>query len=174
MFNMFGGCQKLTSLDLSNFDTSKVAYMSVMFADCNNLKTLKIGENFKNIKADAKLPNGEGWVNANAPTTVISGDGEYAVIENNGKNTYKRLPIEEENHETALTYPTNIKVEYSKEYHQVRFIWDKVENADRCGIAVYLAGKWESTGAEYYRHYLHFSQKSHSGQDLQSSYRRKS
>ncbi len=27
-------------------------------------------------------------------------------------------------------------------YHQVRFTWDKVEGADRYGIAVYLAGKW--------------------------------
>lgn len=27
-------------------------------------------------------------------------------------------------------------------YHQVRFTWDKVEEADRYGIAVYLAGKW--------------------------------
>ncbi|SEL44406.1 hypothetical protein SAMN05216469_1323 [Ruminococcus albus] len=42
----------------------------------------------------------------------------------------------------ALTFPTNIRVEYSKEYHQVRFTWDKVEGADRYGIAVYLAGKW--------------------------------
>ena len=42
----------------------------------------------------------------------------------------------------TLTYPTNIKVEYSKEYHQVRFTWDKVKNADRYGIAIYLAGKW--------------------------------
>ena len=42
----------------------------------------------------------------------------------------------------TLTYPANIKVEYSKEYHQVRFTWDKVKNADRYGIAIYLAGKW--------------------------------
>ena len=35
-----------------------------------------------------------------------------------------------------------IKVEYSEKYHQVRFTWDKVEGADRYGIAVYLAGKW--------------------------------
>ena len=41
-----------------------------------------------------------------------------------------------------VPYPTNIKVAYSEEYHQVRFIWNKVENADRYGIAVYLAGKW--------------------------------
>jgi hypothetical protein len=113
--------------------------MSDMFGDCNNLKTLKIGENFKSIKEAAKLPNGEGWVNANDPKTVISGSEDFAIIENSDKNTYKRLPIEEE---TKPTYPTNIKVEYSKEYHQVRFTWDKVEGADRYGIAVYLAGKW--------------------------------
>ena len=41
-----------------------------------------------------------------------------------------------------VPYPTNIKVAYSEEYHQVRFTWNKVENADRYGIAVYLAGKW--------------------------------
>ncbi|MBO4866593.1 MAG: glycoside hydrolase family 9 protein [Ruminococcus sp.] len=41
-----------------------------------------------------------------------------------------------------VPYPTNIKVEYSEKYRQVRFTWDKVEGADRYGIAVYLAGKW--------------------------------
>ncbi len=44
--------------------------------------------------------------------------------------------------EIGLTYPTNIKVDYSEDYHQIRFTWDKVQNADRYGIAVYLAGKW--------------------------------
>ena len=53
-----------------------------------------------------------------------------------------------------VPYPTNIKVDYSDEYHQVRFTWDKVENADRYGIAVYLAGKWrvqkqDITGTTY-------------------------
>jgi endoglucanase len=53
-----------------------------------------------------------------------------------------------------VPYPTNIKVDYSEKYHQVRFTWDKVENADRYGIAVYLAGKWrvqkqDITGTTY-------------------------
>ncbi|MBE6872521.1 MAG: rhamnogalacturonan lyase [Ruminococcus albus] len=42
----------------------------------------------------------------------------------------------------SVTYPTNIQVTYSEQYHQVRFTWDKVENAQNYGIAVYLAGKW--------------------------------
>ena len=41
-----------------------------------------------------------------------------------------------------IDYPTNIKVNYSSEYHQIQFIWDAVEGADKYGIAVYLAGKW--------------------------------
>lgn len=43
---------------------------------------------------------------------------------------------------SPVPYPINIKVDYSEKYHQVRFTWNKVENADRYGIAVYLAGKW--------------------------------
>ncbi|EXM40437.1 glycoside hydrolase family 5 protein [Ruminococcus albus] len=39
-------------------------------------------------------------------------------------------------------YPKNVKVNYSTQYHQVQFIWDKVQGADKYGIAVYLAGKW--------------------------------
>ena len=149
MKEVFKGCTNLTTLDISNFDTSnvintsdmfKIKNMSDMFGDCNNLKALKIGENFKIIKEEAKLPNSEGWVNENAPSTVISGSDEFAVIENNGSNTYKRFTMVEE--EYVPTYPRNIRVEYSKEYHQVRFTWDKVEGADRYGIAVYLAGKW--------------------------------
>ncbi|MBO4866470.1 MAG: BspA family leucine-rich repeat surface protein [Ruminococcus sp.] len=139
MASMFSRCNNLTSLDLSRFDTSNVTTMYYMFDWCNDINTISLGDKYTNIPREACLPNGDGWVNANAPTTVISGDSNYAVIENSGKNTYKRLPIEEE---TKPTYPTNIKVEYSEKYHQVRFTWDKVEGADRYGIAVYLAGKW--------------------------------
>ena len=130
---MFDGCVNLTSLDLSSFDTSKGVNMTVTFRKCDNLKTLSLGENFKSIEEEAALTNGAGWVNANSPAIVISGNGEFADIENNGKNTYKRI---------FLTYPDNIKIEYSKKYHQIRFTWDEVEDADRYGIAVYLAGKW--------------------------------
>ena len=107
--------------------------MEDMFADCNKLRFLALGENFKAIPEEAALVNKEGWVTENDPEKVVSGDGEYAVIENSGINTYK--PI-------LITSPTNIKAEYSKEFHQVRFTWDKVEGANRYGLAVYLDGKW--------------------------------
>ena len=131
---MFGYCNNLTSIDLSSFDTSNVTDMSWMFNGCTSLNSFTLGENFKSIPEDAKLPNGKGWVNAARPAAVVSGSGEFAVIENKGTNTYKQY--------TAVTYPTNIKVEYSEKYHQVRLTWDEVEGADRYGIAVYLAGKW--------------------------------
>ena len=63
---MFSGCSKLTSLDLSGFDTSSVTDMSYMFRECSNLtniyasprwstKNIKDGENmFENCE---KLPN---------------------------------------------------------------------------------------------------------------------
>ena len=136
---MFSDCSGLTSLDLSSFDTSNVTDMVDMFRNCDNLKSLTLGENFKNVPEEAMLNNGKGWVNMNSPATIVSGNGDYAVIENNGKNTYKLFGTATEN---KPTYPTNIKVAYSATYHQVRFTWDKVEGADRYGIAVYLAGKW--------------------------------
>ena len=37
---MFYGCQSLTSLDLSNFDTENVQNVSCMFWDCNSLQNI--------------------------------------------------------------------------------------------------------------------------------------
>ena len=42
MNNMFSGCNKLTSLDLSNLNTINVTSMSSMFQNCNNLTSLTI------------------------------------------------------------------------------------------------------------------------------------
>jgi surface protein len=43
---MFSGCRSLTSLNLSNFDTSKVTNTYDMFKDCNNLKTIIVSNKF--------------------------------------------------------------------------------------------------------------------------------
>ena len=42
---MFNGCGKLTSLDVSNFDTNKVTNMSGMFYNCNSLTELDSMQN---------------------------------------------------------------------------------------------------------------------------------
>ena len=43
---MFSGCEKLTSVDLSSFDTSKVENMESMFKNCKSLVSLDLS-NFK-------------------------------------------------------------------------------------------------------------------------------
>ncbi|EME8125203.1 BspA family leucine-rich repeat surface protein, partial [Enterococcus faecium] len=43
---MFGYCSSLQSLDLSSFDTSK-AITYTMFMSCDNLRSIKLGSNFK-------------------------------------------------------------------------------------------------------------------------------
>ena len=43
---MFQGCPKLTSLDLSSFDTSAVTNMVNMFHSCPSLTSLILGPNF--------------------------------------------------------------------------------------------------------------------------------
>ena len=43
MSTMFFNCHKLTSLDLSSFDTHKVGRMDQMFGYCTNLQTIYVG-----------------------------------------------------------------------------------------------------------------------------------
>ena len=42
--NMFDGCSSLTSLDISSFNTANVYGMGYMFAYCNKLKTIYVGD----------------------------------------------------------------------------------------------------------------------------------
>jgi len=51
MYGMFAYCPSLTSLDLSNFDTSKVTTMYRMFYQCINLEYINIYK-FKEINLD--------------------------------------------------------------------------------------------------------------------------
>ncbi len=147
MSSMFYGCSDLTELDLSSFDTSRAsdesnhkARIKNMFRGCSTLQFLTLGEKFTEITEEMQLLNSyTGWANADAPANLVSGEHEYAVIKNESKNTYiRRLTYLH-----YLKYPINIKLEYSEEYNQVRFTWDKVKRADKYGIAVYLAGKWK-------------------------------
>ena len=50
MYNMFNGCDKLTSLDLSSFNTSNVTDMHMMFALCNSLTSIDLSSfNTENV-----------------------------------------------------------------------------------------------------------------------------
>ncbi len=117
MSEMFSGCSGITSLDLSSFDVSKVQDMSYMFSSCINLltldlssfdmsnvidagsmfiytvklKSLKLGSGITQITDDYNLGNGDdlsGWACGAPYGESVSGTGYYAVINNNGTNTY--------------------------------------------------------------------------------------
>ena len=49
MIVMFNGCSRLTSLDVSKFDTSKVTDMGSMFSECSSLTSLDLS-NFDTSK----------------------------------------------------------------------------------------------------------------------------
>ena len=56
---MFCDCLSLTSLDLSNFDTSNVKYMASMFEGCKSLTTLDLSNfNTSNVKNMASMFEG--------------------------------------------------------------------------------------------------------------------
>ena len=51
MWNMFDGCEQLTSLDISHFDTEKVTDMNFMFNNCEKLASLDISSfDTKNVE----------------------------------------------------------------------------------------------------------------------------
>jgi surface protein len=53
MQRMFYNCSSLTSIDLSNFDTSKVEYMNGLFYNCQNLEYINL-LNFTDISIQSK------------------------------------------------------------------------------------------------------------------------
>ncbi|WP_287991507.1 hypothetical protein [Ruminococcus sp.] len=77
-------------------------------------------------------------------TTVVNGKTSTETSQNNNQenNNQEEQNNNNNNNTGKIDYPTNVRANYSTQYHQIQFVWDKVEGADRYGIAVYLAGKW--------------------------------
>lgn len=44
MYEMFGGCSSITSIDLSHFDTSNVLIMDYMFSGCSSLSNINVSQ----------------------------------------------------------------------------------------------------------------------------------
>lgn len=114
---------------------------------CNNGTWSGVYPKDCTLTLEAKPVDGyhlEKWVVSGAEFVSGNASSDEAVIKPTGQNVSVQAVYAagEKTQNTAKTYPTNIKVEYSQQYHQIRFTWDKVQNADRYGIAVYLAGKW--------------------------------
>ena len=73
----------------------------------------------------------------NGASSIVNSASEfkknYSFGNNNNNNN---------NNNNPSVYPAFTKVEYSQQYHQIRFTWKPVDGATNYGIAVYLAGKW--------------------------------
>ena len=66
---LFDGCGNLKTLDLSNFDTSKVIIMSDMFNSCKSLTDLDLS-NFNTVKIDNMRYMKDMFYNCRSLTTV--------------------------------------------------------------------------------------------------------
>ena len=103
----FSGCENLKKVNISKWDFTKLneykedydskwagtygPVVTELFADSDNLEEITIGGG--NITEDMHLHNTKyGWYNIKAETKPLSGDGDYAVIQNEGVNTYCCIP----------------------------------------------------------------------------------
>ena len=107
MSSMFGGCEKLSRLDLSHFDTPMLKSMFVMFADCFALEILDLSSfntsqvtNMSNIfqrcRSLKTIYIGSNWTTANVKydnamffgcVSLMGSDGTKVTYENMGKNS---------------------------------------------------------------------------------------
>ena len=69
---MFKYCHKLTTLDLSNFDTSNVVNIYYMAFDCPQLKTIIVNENFNFDINNAKTSSSLFYVDNLTPLTIVN------------------------------------------------------------------------------------------------------
>ena len=76
MQNMFLDCQSLTSLDLSNFNTSNVTYMVNMFRNCSSLKDVYITVESTLMKLTNNLTE-QGWNYIPASATIHYNGVDY-------------------------------------------------------------------------------------------------
>ena len=76
---MFYGCNSLTDLDLSSFDTSKVEYMNEMFYNCSSLTSLDLSSfNLSNL--------------SDVPSDVFTGCNKLSTI-NTPYNLTQSIPL---------------------------------------------------------------------------------
>jgi len=155
-----------TNLEKVNLPKGITKISKEMFEECGNLKSISIPDGVKSI-GDCAFKECIGLTSAYIPVSVTEiGNDAFVCYVEDSKHNWLRKPLENltiycyrgsyaESYananglkyqlidgKTSLTYPTNINVNFSEQYHQLRFSWDYVENAQQYGIAVYLAGKW--------------------------------
>jgi len=133
--NIFGGSSSY-SIGAGNsivINNSRVTVDNCYLGIVAHYKNVTINGNNTYVKA-SNIKNGEPIVTKNL---TLGNDVQLIKDEANGVYT-----VRSKNYAWTRTYPTNIKFEYNEKYHQGRFTWDRVKNADRYCIAIFYAGKW--------------------------------
>ena len=146
--------------NLINAETIRTACDSKMFT--SDLATFTVGaDTTLYVAVDTRVNSQLSWLNswtAVGTSMYTSNDVELALYKrdvtsgtkvtlgtNGGEGysvNYIVMAVPKEYSQPAIDYPTNIRVECSEQYHQLRFSWNPVSGATNYGIAVYLAGKW--------------------------------
>ncbi|MBE6869705.1 MAG: leucine-rich repeat domain-containing protein [Ruminococcus albus] len=138
--NTFFYCENLTSVDIKG-----ATYIGLMaFSYCNRLSELKLSGDltkiedyaFSDINGSANITfygSRDKWENVTKPS-----DMKFL---NNSNFTFDTSYTPDPEPQ-GDDYPKNVRAITNSQYHQIQFIWDKVQGADKYGIAVYLAGKW--------------------------------
>ena len=94
MWSMFSGCSNLTTLNLSNFDTSKVTTMNDMFYECSNLTDLDL-TNFNTSKVkgmERMFYNCENLSNLKLSDKFVVNDDTRICLMFEGTNALKNEP----------------------------------------------------------------------------------
>ena len=85
MYCMFYNCSSLTSLNLSGWDTSNVENMKLMFGCCPNLKTIIVGNGWNT----GKVTNSDRMFDS--CTSLVGGNGTTYTGNNPKDKTYARI-----------------------------------------------------------------------------------
>ena len=143
------------NVDKSVFEDVSFSFASSALSSLDNYANGEYTNAFYNVSSAATLsgnllgtftlkvksganPNGSKLtLNIDKPTLTgdaISGNLVYGI--NTATAVVGQSPT------TSDTVPKNFRAVTNSQYHQIQFVWDKVQGADKYGIAVYLAGKW--------------------------------
>ena len=98
---MFTYCQKLKTIDLTNFETANVLNMEYMFSSCTNMKAVIVGSKFSNNKAHC------GFMFKATPAQLYSHIDDY--LANTGNKTFSDGYI---SRSIKPYFPVNDKAEY--------------------------------------------------------------
>jgi len=136
----FLGCESLENVVIPD---SVKEIDSHAFTNCHNLKSVTIPASVTEIGKNA-FSYYDSKEEKNKPledVTINCYSGSYAEKYAKENNLNYKL-IDEKLPNCPPPKKMVIKAECSSEYHQIRLRWKPYENAEKYGIAVYLAGKW--------------------------------